>query len=130
MRDEKGRFIKGSQIGKKTWFKKGEHSSRKTEFKKGRVLDSDIETRRINKLPRREEHYEWKGDRVGYDALHRWVYKELGRPLLCDLCGDNTSERMYHWANRSGLYRRDLSDWMRACVPCHKKYDLGRMAAI
>jgi hypothetical protein len=31
---------------------------------------------------------------------------------------------MYHWANISGTYERLREDWLRLCVPCHKKYDI------
>lgn len=30
------------------------------------------------------------------------------------------------WANKSGEYKRQLSDYFSLCVPCHKKYDLQR----
>lgn len=57
-----------------------------------------------------------------YRALHRWVEYHLGKPKRCDNCAD-TSDRMYDWANISGEYKRDLSDWKRLCRPCHMKMD-------
>ena len=27
------------------------------------------------------------------------------------------------WANRSGRYLRELTDWVRLCAKCHKAYD-------
>ena len=77
------------------------------------------------RIKRREQHYAWKGDDVGYDALHSWVKKELGQPSRCEHC-KTTKRRKYHWANKSGEYRRLLSDWIRLCVPCHSKYDHAR----
>lgn len=68
----------------------------------------------------------WRGDKAGYDALHRWVQTVLGKPNCCSNCG-TTSKRMYHWANLSGLYSRNIKDWVRLCVPCHKLYDLGKL---
>jgi hypothetical protein len=66
----------------------------------------------------------WKGDEVGYRGLHLWVEKILGRPKKCKHCGkDGLVGKKIHWANKSGLYLRNLSDWIRLCVPCHKKYD-------
>lgn len=74
-----------------------------------------------------ENHPQWKGDDVGYGALHDWVYKELGSPMVCEKCGKTkTSNRNIHWANKSGEYKRDKDDWIRLCVSCHKKMDLGR----
>lgn len=69
-----------------------------------------------------EKHYKWKGDDVGYIALHAWVRKVLGKPSFCYACG-NARRKMYHWSNISGQYKRDISDWQRLCVPCHSKYD-------
>lgn len=58
-------------------------------------------------------------------VLHNWVKRNLGKPNKCDFC-QTTEKRMYHWANRSGDYKRELSDWLRLCVPCHKNYDYDR----
>lgn len=66
--------------------------------------------------------WHWKGDDVGYFGLHAWMTKKYGKPQNCDICGTK-EKRMYHWANKSGKYRRIRSDWFRLCVPCHKKYD-------
>lgn len=69
-----------------------------------------------------KNHFAWKGDEVGYFALHVWVVRNLGRPSGCEHCG-TTEKRKYEWANRSHEYKRDLTDWIRLCVPCHKAYD-------
>ena len=65
----------------------------------------------------------WIGDKVGYEGIHGWIRKTYGRPSFCEHCKDVT-RRMYHWANISGEYKRDRKDWLRLCVPCHKKYDM------
>ena len=73
---------------------------------------------------RREKHYEWKGNKVGYGALHAWVKNELGQPKTCEHCGKNGLVGVkIHWANKTGEYKRDLNDWLRLCVSCHRKYD-------
>lgn len=65
----------------------------------------------------------WK-DNVGYRAIHSWIAKEKGKPHYCKHCKrSDLFHRQYHWANKSGLYKRDLSDWLRLCASCHKKYD-------
>lgn len=64
----------------------------------------------------------WKGDDVGYYGVHDWIYKEKGSPKKCELCKTTTANK-YHWANRDHKYRRDINDWLRLCVPCHKKHD-------
>ena len=46
----------------------------------------------------------------------------------CEKCGkDGLLGKKIHWANISGEYKRDLFDYMRLCVPCHKRYDLERI---
>ena len=92
---------------------KGKHirtNSGRTHFKKGKNMET--------------EHHAWKGDDVGYASLHDWVYSRLGRPTICEHCGKSgLSGRQIHWANKSGKYLRDVSDWLRLCVKCHKAYD-------
>jgi len=67
----------------------------------------------------------WKGEKASYVAHHQWVRRYLGKPQKCEHC-KTTANRMYHWANVSGEYFRELSDWVRLCVPCHSKHDRMR----
>lgn len=76
----------------------------------------------LNKSRTTFKNKKWKGDKVGYRALHYWVERQLGKPKKCDFCEIETKNR-YHWANRSGKYLRDVSDWIRLCAKCHKTYD-------
>jgi hypothetical protein len=69
-----------------------------------------------------EKCYAWKGDDVGYRALHNWVEKRLGKPMCCDFCNVINLKR-YHWANKSKKYKREITDWIRLCPRCHAKYD-------
>lgn len=69
-----------------------------------------------------EKHGLWKGDRVGKDALHRWVERRAGKPQVCAECG-TTSSKKYDWANISQTYKRELSDFVRLCRSCHLKFD-------
>ncbi|MCH7536181.1 MAG: hypothetical protein IH948_10660 [Bacteroidetes bacterium] len=72
-----------------------------------------------------EKHPMWRGDKVKYIGLHMWVARKLGKPDTCEHCHrSNLSGRLIHWANKSGNYLRDLSDWLRLCAKCHKQYDL------
>lgn len=76
-----------------------------------------------------ENNHQWKGDKASYRSLHHWVEQHRGKPQECEECGiagDRGKKRNYHWANISGKYHRDLKDWKRMCVPCHKRYDLNR----
>ena len=69
-----------------------------------------------------ELSHNWKGDQIGYQGLHSWISKQLGKPKKCDFC-KSLSEKVYDWANVSRLYKRDLEDWIRLCRKCHIRYD-------
>lgn len=71
----------------------------------------------------------WKGDNASYAAKHIWITYHYGAPKVCEECCAS-DRKMYHWANISGEYRRDRTDWLRLCVPCHKKMDLFRLKSI
>lgn len=66
--------------------------------------------------------WNYKGEMVGYRGLHRWITLKKGKANHCENC-DSNKKRMYHWANISGLYKRELEDWIQLCVPCHKRLD-------
>ena len=68
--------------------------------------------------------WNWKGEKVGYGALHQWITKRLGNPQTCEFCGKTgLIGRQIHWANIGHIYKRNLTDWIRLCAQCHKKYD-------
>jgi hypothetical protein len=62
----------------------------------------------------------WKGDKVGYGALHDWIKDHFPRKYKCEKCQGTKNIQM---ANKSHLYKRDITDWMELCRPCHMKYD-------
>lgn len=64
----------------------------------------------------------WKGEKAGYSALHYWIRNKLGRPSICFHC-KRTDQKRYEWANISGKYKRDVTDWIRLCKKCHTKLD-------
>ena len=64
----------------------------------------------------------WKGDKVGYEGIHSWIARQLGKPEKCEHCGKDGDGR-YEWCNKDHKYRRNTEDWMRLCPSCHRKYD-------
>ena len=70
-----------------------------------------------------DNNWLWKGKNVGYFALHHWVNRQLGKPQECVYCGKGSGENKLQWANVSHEYKRDLSDFISLCIPCHKNYD-------
>lgn len=65
----------------------------------------------------------WKGSKVGYFGLHYWVNKTLGKPKKCVHCFTENPNKNYEWANKTGKYLRDITDWLRLCKSCHAKFD-------
>ena len=136
-------FQKGHPVYKgaeKGWFKKGEHHNLSMEFKKGVHSNPNGEIKKGQRLSPKTEFGNipawnkgiktgivppnFKGDFVGYDALHQWIYRHKGKPIICEFCG--SKDRKLTWANKSGNYKRNLSDFMSLCYSCHKKFDLER----
>lgn len=66
------------------------------------------------------DNHGWKGDRAKYQAKHTWIRRNWGK---ADKCENNSctydSPKIYHWANVSGDYLRDRSDWIMLCPSCH-----------
>lgn len=56
-----------------------------------------------------------------YSAIHYWAKKNLEDPKKCLDCG--ATDRRLHWANVSGQYLKEASDWRRLCPSCHSVYD-------
>lgn len=108
MRDSRGRFIKGSIVGKEYRFKKGQHSSLSTEFKKGELSN--------------EKHPCWKGDEVSYMGLHKWIDKHFIKENICEFCNTDVAKR-YEWANITGVYNRIRENWVFLCKKCHNNFD-------
>ena len=108
----------------KGWYKKGDHPSKETEFKKGNSPLHPIKRgQRISPATefnsynsKEEKNYKWKGDGVGYGALHGWVHRRLGKAKDCKRCFGES--KRYIWHNISGEYKRDLSDWIQLCKLC------------
>jgi len=70
---------------------------------------------------RGEKALAWKGDGAGYHAKHIWLTKTYGRGKTCEECG--IVGRRLHWANISGEYKRNRTDYRELCPSCHKKFD-------
>lgn len=111
----------------------GKHYSPETEFKKGSKAPNKGKT--VTAM-QGELHPQWKGEEVGYHALHAWLKRKFGKPDNCEnmdcvyprknAAGKIIiSPKRYHWANLSGEYLRDRSDYIQLCSSCHKKMDMG-----
>ena len=81
----------------------------------------------IPKALKGKENPLWKGGNVGYTGLHNWIRRNLKIKKICNFCGEKN--KLIQLANKSGEYKRTLSDWFYLCVSCHKLYDLKRKYA-
>ena len=122
-------FCKGNNLGVAN---KGKPKS-KLHKKKLRIAHlgkkaSDKTKKLMSKQRSGENGYQWKGDEVGYFALHNWVRRERGKAEYCEHCGKESTISKYgrnniQWANKSHKYLRKKTDWISLCISCHKKYD-------
>lgn len=101
-------------------FKKGH-----TPWNKGKKLEYkphfNMQGRRVSS----QTEFKYKNGAGAYVVLHRWVRKKFGKPNFCSLCKSG-DKKIYQWANISGEYKRDITDWVGLCVSCHKRFDIGR----
>ncbi len=67
----------------------------------------------------------WKGDAAGYSSIHKHIRKNYGNPPCCEWCElpgkSHKGKWNIHWANKTGEYSRDISDWIGLCWWCHAK---------
>jgi hypothetical protein len=117
--------LSASHIGQVPWNKGMRGFKHSGSFQKGHVDFVPIESRTAaGEKMSNEKHPGWKGDRVGYAALHIWVARHKEKPKRCEHCGkDGLTGRKIQWANKSKKYLRDLSDWIPLCVKCHFLFD-------
>lgn len=71
-----------------------------------------------------ENNTKWKGDSVGYRALHYWIRGEFGPPSECEI-SDETCKGRFEWANIGG-YTRDRVNWKSMCCSHHRRYDMRK----
>lgn len=114
IRDSKGRFVKGHHYSSDTEFKAGKQSPRKGVRKPGWTNKTSFKPL-------------WERDVRTYQGIHRWVVRKWGKPDFCEDCKEG-GNALYHWANRSGKYLKDKSDWMRLCHRCHRVFDNRKIA--
>lgn len=70
-----------------------------------------------------EKNHNWKGKDASYWAIHGWIRRKLGKPIVCSYCG---KPKKCEWANKNHLYKRDINEWRSLCHHCHRLYDYMR----
>lgn len=71
-----------------------------------------------------EQLYNWKGDKVGYSALHDWLGLHFGKANKCEQCGKTGIGKQIQWALIKGMkYERKRENFWQLCARCHVHYD-------
>lgn len=67
----------------------------------------------------------YKEKLTNYKHLHVVISNLLGKPEICEHCKKSGLKgRAIQWANKTGKYLREPTDWLRLCSSCHRVYDL------
>lgn len=77
---------------------------------------------------KKQQQIEWERNfnethAYSYRSLHEWVTRNKKRKGYCSLCGKQGKTQ---WANISGEYQWDLSDFEECCPSCHQLQDKRR----
>ena len=67
----------------------------------------------------------WKGSKVSYKGLHRWIELNYGKAKdhVCTKCNGKKGKSRMNWANLDGKYSRNINTWTTLCKLCHVKHD-------
>lgn len=82
-----------------------------------------VATEFTSERTRGSNNSKWKGDDVGYGALHCWIARHRKKENICEHCGIKTRTE---FANKSHEYKRSVHDWLELCKRCHCKYDKNK----
>lgn len=116
--EEARKKMSASHMGQPAW-NKGKSPSKRTRNKLSAAFKGKPQPANQN-----EKHGGWKGDKVSYSGLHRWLQRHFKREQ-CECCGVR-KEATYRleFANKSGKYLRDIADYYVMCTRCHRQLDV------
>lgn len=128
MRDEKGRFIKGSSGFNR---KHTKESKRKMSESSKRRFETEIPYNKGKKYPGRINSGSFKRvDNPSKSALlkraHDWIRRQSDEPDECWHRHLGNCSKTFQWSNVSNKYKEEISDWQKLCIRHHKKYDLKK----
>ena len=75
-----------------------------------------------------EKHWHWKGNNVGYRAIHQWLKRNYGLATRCENCGKTGIRKNNKWTIEWALlkgknYMKQRDNYWMLCISCHRKYD-------
>ena len=93
--------------------------TKEAKEKRDKIIKRMIESGKI-KYAVGKNHQNWKGNKVGYQGLHKWIRNHKPKPKFCERCG---GRKKLDLSNISGKYKRDMNDFEYICRSCHIKKD-------
>lgn len=87
------------------------------KYNLGKKQSAEVVKKRMDKM-RGILHTQWKGENVGYEAMHKWVKRNFGKANKCERCNIENYKK-YHWHNKTQTSKRDINDWEQLCSKCH-----------
>jgi hypothetical protein len=121
------KILNGTHAGKNN-SNYGNHKFRGIPYKgpiwnQNLTKDTNLTLKEISENEKGEKNHMWKGNNVSNGALHDWIRKNKLKPKFCERCKKNLP---YDVANKSGKYKRDITDFEWLCRSCHMNDD-GRI---
>jgi len=122
MRDKLGRFVKGLK-------RPDDFEKKRIEGMMGHIVSTEArEKSRQSQLGRKLtlEHRKklslakMKGDKLGYQAIHKLVRRIKPIPLNCEFCGKSKKLQL---ANMTGVYDINPDNYKYLCSKCHVYHD-------
>lgn len=133
-KEAKARYRERNREKIRAWNRAYAERKRRAEGQSIRGSEEWLAKRRVDHYPTGERHGNWKGTEASYTAVHHWIKRWGVRTGSCSECGERPKPKTSHrkhgteWANVSGEYRRDVTDWIELCPSCHHRRDRAKRA--
>jgi hypothetical protein len=85
------------------------------------MLGKKLSEEHKDKYLKNDKNPMWKGEKVSYGCLHRWLRRNYPPPDKCPNCG--WKKPRLEVACLTGKYSRNPKDYTYLCVKCHRNMD-------
>lgn len=77
----------------------------------------------ISNIKRINKRKDVKRKNITLCSLHVWLNKNYKKPKQCSFCKEI---KKLDWANITGIYDRNINNYIALCTKCHLRLDLGK----
>ena len=91
-----------------------------SEAHKG-LKHSEETKNKMSEAQKKENNPNWRGDKAGYKALHKYIRRYNPEPECCEIC--NEYGKKLELSCKDHKYTRNIEDYQYVCRNCHIKYD-------